>query len=96
MEFKGQEGSKARAVAKGKVVLKRKLPGFGNVLILDHGKRYYTLYGKLKESLKSVGDQVEVGEELAILGHVDHKGSNFYFELRIGGKAINPIKYFKG
>ncbi|OVE80130.1 hypothetical protein BVY02_01155 [bacterium J17] len=94
VEFLSSIGGKVKAVAQGKVIFNQVLPGYGNVVILDHGKRYYTLYGRLASSLCSVGQVVNKGEVLAVLGEPDLKGANFYFELRIRGKAVNPMKYF--
>lgn len=88
-------GSKVKAVAKGKVILSKILPGYGNVVILDHGKRYYTLYAKLAGLLCRAGDVVDAGDVLAVVGEADHRGRNFYFELRIRGKATDPKRYFK-
>jgi len=95
LEIRSLIGAKVKAVAAGKVVLSQVLPGYGNVIIVDHGERYYTLYGRLASSLKSVGQIVQAGEELAVLGETDYKGRNFYFELRIKGKATNPTEYFR-
>jgi len=95
LEIRAPVGATVKAVAAGKVVLSQVLPGYGNVIIVDHGKRYYTLYGRLAGALKSVGDSVSNGESLAVLGEPDYKGRNFYFELRLKGKATNPLEYFK-
>lgn len=95
VEVKAPVGAQVRAVAEGKVVLSQVLPGYGNVIIVDHGQRYYTLYGRLASSLKSLGDSVKQGEALAVLGELDYKGRNFYFELRVKGKAVNPADYCK-
>ncbi len=94
LEFKGDVGAQVKAVADGKVVLSQVLPGYGNVIIVDHGKRYYTLYGRLAGSLKNVGDVVTKGEVVAVIGEPDHRGRNFYFELRVKGKPVNPLKFF--
>ena len=95
LEIRAPVGAKVQAVAGGKVVMSQVLPGYGNVLILDHGQRYFTLYGRLATSLKSVGDVVKAGETLAVLGEVDYKNRNFYFELRVKGKATNPVEFFR-
>ncbi len=94
LEFNAPTGSKVRAVARGKVALSQVLPGYGNVIILDHGGRYYSLYGRLAGSIRQLGDEVAAGEELAILGEPDKRGRNFYFELRVQGKPVNPTEYF--
>lgn len=95
LEVKSSVGARVKAVAAGKIVLSQVLPGYGNVIIIDHGARYYTLYGRLASSLKSIGNLVSTGEDLAILGETDYKGRNFYFELRVKGKATSPLEYFK-
>ena len=95
LEFKGLLGARVKAVAPGKVVFGQVLPGYGNVVVLDHGKRFYTLYGRVASTLVQVGDRVEQGDVLAVLGQADHRSRNFYFELRIKGKARDPSSYFK-
>jgi len=94
IEVLASEGAEVRAVAPGRVLFTQVLPGYGQVVILDHGKRYYTLYGRLRKANCQVGQIVGAGEVLAMLGKPDHKGRNFYFELRIRGKATNPAVYF--
>jgi len=95
LEVNAPVGARVLSVAAGKVVLSQVLPGYGNVVIVDHGQRYYSLYGRLASSLKSLGSAVDKGEPLAVLGEVDYKGRNFYFELRVKGKAVNPAQYLK-
>ncbi|MCB0359102.1 MAG: peptidoglycan DD-metalloendopeptidase family protein [Bdellovibrionales bacterium] len=95
LEIAAPVGAQVKAVAPGKVVLSQVLPGYGNVIIVDHGKRYYTLYGRLAGSLKKVGEVVDAGDVIAVLGEPDRRGRNFYFELRIKGKPVNPERYFR-
>jgi len=95
LEINAAFGAEVRAVAKGKVIFNKSLPGYGKVVILDHGNRYYTLYGRLTEAQRSMGEVVAEGEVLATLGEPDRRGRNFYFELRIRGKATDPTKYFR-
>ena len=101
IEVNAQAGSQVKAVARGKVIFRNALPVYGNVIILDHGKRYYTLYGRLKEMLPKVGDIVKVGQKLGTISanaasqlSKDIIEKNFYFELRLKGKAIDPKRYF--
>lgn len=95
LEYSSGVGARVRAVAPGKVVLNEVLPGFGNVVIVDHGQRYYSLYGRLASSLCQVGDVLKKGDMIAILGQSDHRGRNFYFELRVKGQAVDPLEYLK-
>jgi septal ring factor EnvC (AmiA/AmiB activator) len=94
LEVHAPVGALVRAVAGGKVIFNKSLPGYGKVLILDHGQRYYTLYGRIASAKKEVGAVVQEGEVLAELGNTDGKGRNFYFELRIKGRATDPTSYF--
>ncbi len=95
LEFAAKAGTKVKSVADGKVIFNHVLPGYGNVVIVDHGKRYYTLYGRLAASMRRVGEVVNLGDAVGVLGDGDAKGRNFYFELRTAGKPENPIDYFK-
>lgn len=94
LEVKAPVGAVVRAVADGKVIFNKSLPGYGKVLILDHGQRYYTLYGRIALARREVGEVVQGGEVVAELGASDAKGRNFYFELRIKGKATDPSRFF--
>ena len=94
IEFVTTVGAKVEAIASGIVIFSQVVPEYGNVVIVDHGKRYYTLYGRLASSLVTVGRKVEKGDTLAILGETDDRGANFYFELRVRGKAVDPWNYF--
>ena len=94
LEFTAPVGEKVKAVATGRVVFSQVLPGYGNVVILDHGERYYTLYGRLAGSLCRLGEVVRKGDVLAVLGEADRRGRNFYFELRLGGQAVDPTGFF--
>lgn len=95
LEFQASPGNKVTAVAVGKVVFNSVLPGYGNVVILDHGSRYYTLYGRLAVSLPRVGELVQPGNSVGVVGEPDDKGRNFYFELRLNGKPTDPMDYLK-
>jgi len=95
LEVAGENQAKVRAIAPGKIMFDSVLPGYGNVIIIDHGARYYSLYGRLGKSLVHVGDDVESGAVIAELDKPDQKGRNFYFELRVQGKATDPAKFFK-
>ncbi len=89
-------GAGIRAVERGRVLFAGRLPGYGKMLILDHGKRYYTVYGHLSEFAKSVGDRVERGERIARLGDDPSSGrSRLYFEMRRNGKPVDPLPWFR-
>jgi septal ring factor EnvC (AmiA/AmiB activator) len=83
-----------KAVAPGRVVFAGELPGFGKVIIVDHGKRSYSLYGRLKERLVTAGAELEKGAPVGIVDAADRRGSNFYFEVRENGAPVNPASLF--
>ena len=83
-----------KAVAPGKVVFAGELPGFGKVVIVDHGKRSYSLYGRLKEQLAQRGSVLEKGAPVGLVDVADRRGSNFYFEVRENGAPVNPASLF--
>ena len=87
-------GETVRAVADGMVVYADWLRGFGNLLILDHGKGYMSLYGNNEGLLRQVGDRVRSGDPIA---HVGLTGglpdSGLYFELRREGKPFDPMSW---
>ena len=89
--IKAQEGSDVRAVAAGRVVFASWLRGFGNLIIVDHGSQYLSIYGNNQSLLKRVGDAVRAGDQIAAAGSTGGvEESGLYFELRHRGKAFNP------
>ncbi len=88
-------GTSIRAPAAGKVVFAGRFRGFGNLLILDHGDKYYSLYGHLREINKAAGQQLRAGEIIGAVGDSGSlKGAFLYFELRHRGKPLDPTGWF--
>lgn len=88
------EGEEVRAVAPGRVVFADWMRGFGNLLILDHGENYLTIYGYNEAVLKKVGDQVHAGDVIATVGASGGAGtSGLYFEMRHEGKPFDPLTW---
>ena len=89
-------GAEIRAVERGRVLFADRLPGYGQMLIIDHGKRHYTVYGHLSKLDKAVGDRVERGERIARVGDGSASGqSRLYFEVRKNGKPVDPVPWFR-
>lgn len=92
--IKAESGQSVRAVADGRVVFADWLRGFGNLLILDHGNGYMSLYGNNESLLKSVGENTQSGENIASVGSTGGAlESGVYFELRYEGKPFDPMKW---
>ena len=87
-------GEAIKAVEKGRVVYANRFAGYGNLVILDHGERYYTIYGHLAEMVKKNGDEVRRGEVLGRVGDSDSiGGAKLYFELRKDGRSVDPVPW---
>lgn len=95
IEMEAAGSSPVQAIASGKVVVQQDLPGIGLTVIVDHGDRYYSLYGRLQSVVKRAGEEVQRGEAIGKIGSPDQQGRNFYFELRLRGKAVDPAPFFK-
>ena len=89
-----KSGESVRAVAAGRVVYADWLRGFGNLLIIDHGESYMSLYGYNETLLKRVGDEIGGGEAVATVGNSGgSEDSGLYFELRHQGKPFDPLTW---
>jgi len=89
-----REGEDVRAVAGGRVVFADWMRGFGNLLILDHGQGYMTIYGNNEAVLKRLGDAVHGGDAVATVGATGGaETSGLYFEIRHQGRAFDPLSW---
>jgi septal ring factor EnvC (AmiA/AmiB activator) len=87
-------GSPVRAVWDGKVAHAGWFKGFGNLMIIDHGDRVFSLMAHLDSLEKAVGDAVHQGDELGTVGDTGSlKGAYLYFELRDGQKPLDPERW---
>ncbi len=83
-----------KSVAAGRVVFADWLRGFGNLLIIDHGNGYMSLYGNNETLLKQVGDALHGGDTIASVGNSGgNEESGLYFELRHEGNPLDPVKW---
>ena len=87
-------GETVHAVADGRVVYADWLRGFGNLLILDHGGGYMSLYANNEGLVRQVGENVRGGDPIARVGASGgHAESGVYFELRRDGKPFDPLRW---
>lgn len=94
--IRAAEGADVRAVAGGRVVFAEWLRGFGNLIIVDHGGQYMSIYGNNQALLKRAGDIVKGGDPIASAGNSGgNEESGLYFELRHQGTAFDPAGWVK-
>jgi septal ring factor EnvC (AmiA/AmiB activator) len=87
-------GEEVRAIAAGRVVFADWLRGFGNLLIIDHGDSYMSLYGYNETLYRQVGDVIRGGDRIAAVGNSGgHADSGLYFEIRHEGRPFDPMTW---
>jgi len=92
--IRAKEGTPVHAVANGQVVFADWMRGFGNLLIIDHGDAYMSVYAYNETLLKQVGDPVAMGEPVAMVGATGgREQSGLYFEMRHLGKTFDPMRW---
>ncbi|MDI1300113.1 peptidoglycan DD-metalloendopeptidase family protein [Methylotenera sp.] len=92
--IKANEGAEVKSVATGRVVFADWLRGFGNLIILDHGNGYMSLYGNNQAVLKQVGDNVRAGDVIASVGNSGGNQTNgLYYELRSQSRPFDPLSW---
>jgi septal ring factor EnvC (AmiA/AmiB activator) len=89
-------GRHVKAVSHGRVAFSDWLRGLGNLIIIDHGNSYLSLYGHNESLFKAAGEWVESGD---IIGSIGSSGgqrkAGLYFEIRKKGKPQNPTRWCK-
>ena len=89
-------GEPVHAVASGRVVFADWLRGFGNLMIIDHGGGYMSLYGANESLFKRVGDSVKAGDGIASAGNSGGMAdSGVYFEVRQNSRPLDPAAWVK-
>ncbi len=88
--IKATGGSEVHAVARGRVIYAGFLRGYGMLLIVNHGNGWMSMYGNNESLLHGVGDEVEAGEAIGTASAVTGVNTGVYFELRQGGKPVEP------
>ena len=88
------EGAEVKAIAAGEIIFADWMRGFGNLLVVDHGGQYMTIYGNNQSLLKRPGDKLKAGDVIATVGNSGgNEQSGLYFEMRYQGRAIDPSSW---
>ncbi|HEX5099896.1 MAG TPA: peptidoglycan DD-metalloendopeptidase family protein [Polyangiaceae bacterium] len=92
LEMKAAPGTPVRAVAAGRVAFADSYADYGKTIIVEHGRRYYTVCANLGSIDVAVGDEVSPGERLGSVSGGD--GAKLYFEVRVGKETVDPSPWF--
>ena len=88
------QDSPVRAVFSGRVIYSGWFEGYGNIIILDHGDKYYTVCAHTSKVLKRINERVTKGEIIALVGDSGSiRDPGLYFEIRHRGKPENPLEW---
>ena len=91
VDFRSDRGEPIKSVSAGRVIYADWFKSYGNMMIIDHGHSYCTLYAHLEEMFKQKGDKVTSDEVIATVGESGAlSGSGLYFEVRHHGKPEDP------
>ena len=86
------EGQRIVAVSDGTVLYADGFKGYGRLIVIDHGEGYYTVYAHVAEILVNIGDRIEKGKSIGLVGDTGSvSGSQLYFEVRHRGRPEDPI-----
>ena len=96
LSISANAGTEIKSIYEGNVIFANYFKGFGNMIIVDHGGGYFSLYAHASKITKKVGAEVSRNETVATVGDVDStKGSILYFEIRHQGKPVDPVGWVR-
>jgi septal ring factor EnvC (AmiA/AmiB activator) len=95
MDIATADGAEARAVHGGAVAFAGAFAGYGNLVILEHGRETYSLYGDLLDMRVKKGDRVERGQVVGTAGPMPSGTTGLYFEMRIDGQPVDPLQWLR-
>jgi murein DD-endopeptidase MepM/ murein hydrolase activator NlpD len=94
VDIKGAWGSPVKAMAKGEVEFAGLRGGFGNCIMLKHGNGFETLYGHLSKILVSVGQKIDIGQQIGNIGSTGRStGPHLHYEVHKNGEKIDPKNF---
>jgi septal ring factor EnvC (AmiA/AmiB activator) len=96
INIQADRGEPVHAISEGVTLFSNWFKGYGNMVIIDHGNHYYTVYAHLEEIFKSPGDSVQAGEVIATVGDTGSlSGPGLHFEVRHHGKPLDPMLWIR-
>ena len=96
INIKTRTGTPVRSIFNGKVLYTGELEGYGNLVIIGHGKDFHSLYGHLDRIEVKANQVVQIGDIIGLSGDTGSLvGETLYLEMREKGKPIEPVRWFK-
>ena len=96
LSISAANGTQVKSIYEGNVIFADYFKGYGNMIIVDHGGGYFSLYAHASRLLKKVGSEVAKNEVVAMVGDSDStKGSHLYFEIRHKGSPVDPAGWVR-
>lgn len=96
VDFAGRDGAPVVAVGAGVVTWSSKRYGYGQLVEINHGNGFVTRYAHNKENLVAVGDEVDKGQVIALMGSSGRAtGPNLHFEVLQNGRKVNPLGFIR-
>jgi murein DD-endopeptidase MepM/ murein hydrolase activator NlpD len=94
LDIRAPYGAPVKSMAKGEVIFAGPRGGFGNCIMLKHGNGFETLYGHLSKILVSVGQKIEIGQQIGNVGSTGRStGPHLHYEVHKNGQKINPESF---
>ncbi len=94
VDFAGRSGAEVVSVAAGVVTWSRERYGYGKMVEINHGNGYVTRYAHNERNLVSVGETVQKGQSIALMGSTGRAtGPNLHFEVLKNGRQVNPLQF---
>jgi len=94
--IEGRPGAEVKAVYAGRIDFSGTLKGYGELVVINHGSRYFTVSAHLAQRKKQEGEMVKSGEVIGSLGKTaTPREARLYFEIRKGGGTLDPIRWLK-
>jgi septal ring factor EnvC (AmiA/AmiB activator) len=96
IEIEADRGEPVRAVHAGTVLYASWFKAYGNIIVIDHGENYYTVYAHLEDVFKSADNRVESGDVIATVGDSGAMGvAGLYFEIRHHDRPLDPMEWLQ-
>jgi murein hydrolase activator len=94
--IEGRPGAEVKAVYAGRIDFSGSLKGYGEIVVINHGSRYFTVSAQLAQRKKEEGEMVKAGEVIGSLAKAPSvRDVRLYFEIRKGGGNLDPLRWLK-